>query len=83
MNSPQTDNEKEELLIQAVKTQYSILQLLDSTLLDIYQTERQLPKDQQNEEVIELAYRVRNIVAKKPHLKEAYKKLEEKYDVKF
>lgn len=83
MNKSQTNDEKEELLIQALKTQYSILQLLDSTLLEIYQSERQLPKSDQNDEVIELAHRVRNIVARKPHLKEIYKKLEEEYGVKF
>ncbi|MRH44433.1 hypothetical protein GH741_17455 [Aquibacillus halophilus] len=81
MSNP--SNEKEELLLQAVKTQHSILQLLDSTLLDIFQSENRLPKDQQNSEVLNLAYLVRNIVAKKPKLKDLYRELEEDYGVEF
>ncbi|RKQ30803.1 hypothetical protein [Oceanobacillus halophilus] len=77
----QSKENKEELLLQAVKTQYSILQLLDNTLHQTYQYEKGLPKEQQNSEVINLAYQARNIIAKKPKLKKIYKELEEKYDV--
>lgn len=76
-------NEKEELLLQAVRTQYSILKLLDQTLLDTYQYEKGLPKEEQNSEVINLSYQARSIIAKKPRLKEIYRKLEEDYGVDF
>ncbi|MCT2535171.1 hypothetical protein NC661_11675 [Aquibacillus koreensis] len=76
-------NEKEELLIQALKTQQSILTLLDHTLLDIYKAETNLPQEQQNQEVINLSYQIRNIVGKKPKLKELYKRLEEEHGVDF
>ncbi|MEC5423533.1 hypothetical protein QGM71_08505 [Virgibacillus sp. C22-A2] len=82
MSRLESDDRKEELLIQALKTQYSILQLLESTLLDTYQYEKGLPKDQQSEEVINLSYNARSIIAKKPKLKEIYKELEEEYGVK-
>lgn len=83
MREPKSIKSKEELLLQAVKTQHAILKLLDHTLLDIYQSENGLPKDKQNTEVINLSYRVRNIVARKPNLKEIYKQLEEDYEVDF
>ncbi|WP_112180933.1 MULTISPECIES: hypothetical protein [Paraliobacillus] len=72
---------KEELLLQAVKTQYSILRLLDNTLYETYQSEKRLPEDQQNTDLINLAYQIRNIVGKKPKLKEVYKKLEDEYGI--
>ncbi|MCU9614788.1 hypothetical protein OEV98_14690 [Caldibacillus lycopersici] len=74
-------NENEELLLQAVKTQYAILKLLDSTLLDTYRFEKGLPENQQNSEVINLSYNVRSIIAKKPKLKEIYKKIEAEYGI--
>lgn len=76
-------DEKEALLLQAVRTQYSILKLLDQTLFDTYQYEKGLPKDEQNNEVINLSYRARSIIAKKPKLKEIYRKLEEDFEVDF
>lgn len=72
---------KEALLLQAVKTQYSILHLLDNTLYETYQSEKGLPEDQQNTDLINIAYQVRNIVGKKPKLKEIYKKLEDEYGI--
>ncbi|WP_226035174.1 hypothetical protein [Aquibacillus saliphilus] len=83
MSLSKSSDSKEELLLQAVRTQHSILQLLDNTLLEIYQTENGLSEDQQNSEVINLSYRVRNIVARKPNLKEIYKRLEEDHGVDF
>ncbi|WP_138420374.1 hypothetical protein [Aquibacillus sediminis] len=74
-------NSKEELLLQAVKTQWSILQLLDHTLHDTYNYQKGLPEEEQNEELINLTERVRTIVAKKPKLKEVYRVLEEEYGV--
>lgn len=74
---------KEELLVKAVKTQHSILQLLDRTLLDMYASEKELPKEQQSEEVINLTSQIRNIVSRKPDLKEIYRKLEEEHHVDF
>lgn len=76
-------DEKEALLLQAVRTQYSILKLLDQTLFDTYQYEKGLSKDEQNNEVINLSYRARSIIAKKPKLKEIYRKLEEDFEVDF
>lgn len=76
-----TERSKEELLIQAVRTQHSILNLLDNTLLEIYAAEKEMPEEKQNQEVVDLAYQIRNIVARKPDLKEIYRKLEEEHDV--
>ncbi|WP_019378896.1 hypothetical protein [Virgibacillus halodenitrificans] len=73
---------KEELLIQAIKTQYSILQLLDRTLLDVYQYEKGQKAEEQNSDLINLAYQARSMIAKKPKLKETYRKLEEEYGIK-
>lgn len=72
---------KEELLLQAVKTQYSILQLLDTTLYEMYQSEKELPENQQNTDLINIAYQIRNIVGKKPKLKDIYRKLEEQHGI--
>ncbi|APC47552.1 hypothetical protein GLV94_01135 [Virgibacillus halodenitrificans] len=72
---------KEEMLIQAIKTQYSILQLLDRTLLDVYQYEKGQKTEEQNSDLINLAYQARSIIAKKPKLKETYRKLEEEYGI--
>ncbi|MYL58041.1 hypothetical protein GLW20_11015 [Virgibacillus halodenitrificans] len=73
---------KEELLIPAIKTQYSILQLLDRTLLDVYQYEKGQKAEEQNSDLINLAYQARSMIAKKPKLKETYRKLEEEYGIK-
>ena len=83
MKKYDTHVNKEELLIQAVKTQHSILQLLDNTLLETYQSEKSLPIEEQNEELINLAYRVRSVIAKKPKLKQIYTELEEKHGIDF
>ncbi|RLL47763.1 hypothetical protein D8M04_00320 [Oceanobacillus piezotolerans] len=74
---------KEELLIQAVKTQYAILSLLDHTLLETYRYEKALPVEKQNKEIIHLTYQARNMIGKKPKLKEIYKKLEEDHGIMF
>lgn len=74
-------NDKEVLLLKAVKTQRSILQLLDHSLLEVYKSEKELPEEEQNNELVELAYRIRNIVARKPELKEIYRQLEEEHQV--
>ncbi|WP_186580449.1 hypothetical protein [Aquibacillus kalidii] len=72
-----TSTEKEELLLQAVKTQRSILQLLELTLQETYLNQKGLPEKEQNSDVMNLAYSARSIIAKKPKLKEIYKQLEE------
>ncbi|GAA5417354.1 hypothetical protein Pryu01_02417 [Paraliobacillus ryukyuensis] len=71
----------EELLLRAVKTQRAILQLLDTTLYETYQSEKNRPKEEQNEALLHLAQRVRTIVAKKPKLKEIYRILEEDHEL--
>lgn len=73
---------KEALLVQALKTQRSILELLDHTLYDTYQSEKRRPKEEQNEELLHLAQQIRTIVAKKPKLKEIYRRLEEEFELK-
>lgn len=74
---------KEQLLLQAVKTQRSILQLLDHTLYDTYQSEKNRPTEEQNKDLLYLAQQVRTIIGKKPKLKEVYRKLQEEYDIEF
>lgn len=73
---------KEELLIQALQTQYSILKLLDNTLHQTYIYQKGLPENEQNTDVMNLAYQVRSIISKKPRLKEIYKRLDEEFGVK-
>ncbi|WP_085992287.1 hypothetical protein [Oceanobacillus senegalensis] len=74
-------NEKEALLLQALKTQYTILQLLENTLYETYLSEKELPEGEQNKELLLFSERARTIIAKKPKLKEIYNKLEEEYDI--
>ncbi|MUK87923.1 hypothetical protein GMD78_05860 [Ornithinibacillus sp. L9] len=74
-------DQKEALLVKALKTQYSILKLLDHTLYDTYHYQKGLSKEEQNEEVINLSYNARSIIAKKPKLKEIYRILEKDYGV--
>ncbi|MFC2949860.1 hypothetical protein [Virgibacillus sediminis] len=81
MSDPKQGSEKEELLLQAARIQSSILRLLETTLMETYQYERNLPEDEQNEELIHLSERARTIIAKKPKLKEIYRKLEEEYSI--
>ncbi|MFC3040508.1 hypothetical protein ACFOGI_09650 [Virgibacillus xinjiangensis] len=75
-------SEKGDLLLQAARTQSSILRLLETTMMETYQYEKSLPKDEQNEELIHLAERARTIIAKKPKLKEIHRKLEEEHSIK-
>ncbi|WAA13187.1 hypothetical protein [Fervidibacillus halotolerans] len=74
--------EKEEMIIQALRIQYSVLQLMDRTLHETYLYEKGLPEKLQNEEVIHLTERMRKIIGRKPKLKEIYRKLEEEYHIK-
>lgn len=82
MEKNTSDNQREALLLQALRIQYSVLQLLDHTLHETYLYEKGLPKHQQNEEVMHLAHRIRKIIGRKPKLKEIYRKLEEEYGIK-
>ncbi|WAA11154.1 hypothetical protein [Fervidibacillus albus] len=72
---------KEEMMIQALRIQYSVLQLLDRTLHETYLYEKGLPENVQNEEVMHLTERMRKIIGRKPKLKEIYRKLEEDYGI--
>ncbi len=74
---------KEQLLLQAVKNQQSILQLLDHTLHETYLSEKDKLKEEQNETLLQLTEQIRTIVGKKPKLKEIYRQLEEEYDINF
>ncbi|CQR47954.1 hypothetical protein BN1058_02289 [Paraliobacillus sp. PM-2] len=81
MTEDKQSETKEKLLLQAVKTQRSILQLLDHTLYDTYQSEKNRPIEEQNEDLLHLAHRVRTIIGKKPKLKEVYRKLQEEHEL--
>ncbi|MFD1852096.1 hypothetical protein [Oceanobacillus bengalensis] len=74
-------SEKEELLLQAVKTQHAILKLLENTMHETYKFQKGLPREEQNSELMNVAERARTIIAKKPRLKEMYRELEEEYGV--
>lgn len=65
----------DEVLIQIIKTQHSILNLLNHTLNDTVTHQRSLPKQEQNSDLINLAEQTRRVIARKPKLKAAYKKL--------
>ncbi|WP_163972198.1 hypothetical protein [Oceanobacillus halotolerans] len=80
-NEQHKTEDTEALLLEAVKIQAAILRLLDNTLHDTYRYEKSLPKDEQNEEIIHLTERARNVIAKKPKLKAIYEKLEMEYGI--
>lgn len=67
----------DEVLIQIIKTQHSILNLLNHTLNDTVTHQRSLPKQEQNSDLINLAEQTRRVIARKPKLKAAYKKLKD------
>ncbi|SDB90268.1 hypothetical protein SAMN05421734_102341 [Pelagirhabdus alkalitolerans] len=78
-----SDETKESLLIETVKTQHAILELLNSSLLETIKHQKSLPKDEQNQDLVHFSEQMRTVVARKPKLKNNYQKLNDQYGLSF